>query len=227
MLYIILLECEDKMEIIQIFKNEYNNAQAISMKKYMRNQFSFLGIKNPQRQLLQKDFVNKNKDSINWQMIKILLKEDEREFFYLVLDYLKKRKKLLKINDFEKIEFLITYKSWWDSIDIISPHLVGQLVTTYPQLKKEVIRWSRSDNIWLKRSSILYQLKFREELDKEILMEIIENTKDTENFFIEKAIGWILREYSKTNPIWVESYLNKATLPVLSRTEGSKYITSG
>lgn len=212
------------MEIIQVFRDEYDEEESILMAKYMRNKFTFLGIKNPKRKILQKDFVSKNKDHIDWSIVKKLLKEEEREFYYLALDYLKERKAILKIEDFEKIQFLICYKSWWDSVDTISPLLVAQLVSTFPQLKDKVIEWSKTDNIWLQRSALIYQLKYKEDLDKEILVKVIDNTKNTKDFFVEKAIGWILREYSKVNKLWVKDFINNNYLPPLSKLEGSKYI---
>ncbi|MDD4439097.1 MAG: DNA alkylation repair protein, partial [Tissierellia bacterium] len=99
----------------------------------------------------------------------------------------------------DKMEELIMTKSWWDSADAISP-IVGYICMKYPHIKEEVIdKWIFSDNIWLKRVSILFQLKYKGKTDANFLSKAILNNSDTNEFFVDKAIGWALREYSKTN----------------------------
>lgn len=212
------------MDIIKIFKQNYNAKNAIPMSKYMKNLFPFLGIKKPDRVKLQKEFINHNKEAIDWNIVKSLFKKEEREFHYLAIDYLIKRKELLKPKDLEKIKFLISYKSWWDSVDLITPNLIGTLIKNYPELKKEMIIWSKDENIWINRASLLFQLKYKNSLDIDLLKEIILNCKDKNEFFIDKAIGWILREYSKTNPKWVKDFVENRKLSKLSVREALKHI---
>jgi 3-methyladenine DNA glycosylase AlkD len=81
-----------------------------------------------------------------------------------------------------------------------------------------------ADSIWLRRISILFQLKYKDKMDEDFLAEAILNNSDTHEFFIDKAIGWVLREYSKTNPDFVRAFIRKHKLSTLSVKEGSKYI---
>jgi 3-methyladenine DNA glycosylase AlkD len=141
------------------------------------------------------------------------------------MDYLVKVKKQLQKEDITFIEELITTKSWWDSVDLIASHLVGEICKMYPELVYEhILKWSIDENMWLRRTSILYQLKYKENLDTEILEKVIKVNINDENFFIRKAIGWALREYSKTNKEWVGNFLNNNKLSSLSIKEASKYL---
>ena len=95
----------------------------------------------------------------------------------------------------------------------------------YPELIDDyILDWSNDDNMWLKRSSVLFQLKYKEKTNVNLLKEIILNNNMDNEFFIAKAIGWILREYSKTNPKWVKEFIGNNYLQKLSIREGGKYI---
>ncbi len=94
---------------------------------------------------------------------------------------------------------LIITKSWWDTTDAIDK-VVGYLVKKYPELEEEMLKWSIDENIWIRRVSIIYQLGFKKNTNTALLEKIIVNNFNSKEFFINKAIGWILRDYSKTNP---------------------------
>ncbi len=214
------------MDIFEIFYNNKNEENAYYMAKYMKNKFPFLGFKRPERDRLAKDFLKlKKKDKeVDWNFIFKCYDMPEREFHYLAIDYMDKIKDLIKPEDMGKIEKLITSKSWWDTVDYINK-IVGHIAMKYPQVKEDVIRkWIYSDNIWLKRVSILFQLKFKENTDTEFLKEAILHNSQTDEFFINKAIGWALREYSKTKKEWVKDFIDKNELSKLSIREGSKYL---
>jgi 3-methyladenine DNA glycosylase AlkD len=89
-----------------------------------------------------------------------------------------------------------------------------------------MLKWSAGSDIWLKRTAILHQLAYKDKTDIVLLEQIISNCLGSDEFFINKAIGWALREYSKTDPEWVESFISrrKNELSPLSIKEGSKYI---
>jgi 3-methyladenine DNA glycosylase AlkD len=123
------------------------------------------------------------------------------------------------------LERLITTKSWWDSVDSIAP-LVGELARKYPELVEENINhWSKHDNYWLRRASILFQLKYKDETNEALLYDYMVKNADSKEFFIQKAIGWALREYSKTNPKSVKAFIEGNQLAPLSIREGSKYLS--
>ena len=195
----------------------------IPMEKYMKNNFKFLGIKSVERRKLSKGFLRKEKDIINWEEVFYLWELEEREFQYIALDYLKARKKFLKIDDLENLLKLAKKKPWWDTIDLLAP-LVGEAIFDFKDKNKLMLDLSKDENMWLRRIAILRQLKFKEDTDEKLLEEIIKNNFGSKEFFINKAIGWILREYSKTNNIWVRNFLDeyKSVLSPLSIREGSK-----
>lgn len=89
-----------------------------------------------------------------------------------------------------------------------------------------MLEWSVSDNIWLKRVSIDFQHKYKDKTNTELLEKIIYNNLGSNEFFVNKAIGWSLRDYSKVNPEWVKGFLDKykEQLSALSIKEASKYL---
>lgn len=214
------------MDIIKIFFENRNHENAEPMEKYMKNNFPFLGIKTPERRELAKAFFKerKNDKEVDWDFVFQCYDLPEREFQYLAISYLDKLNGLLTPADMGYIEKLIVTKSWWDSVDSIAP-IVGYLCNKYPEVKDTVVeKWIYADNIWLKRVSIIFQLKYKEKTDTKFLEKaILENSQTTE-FFINKAIGWALREYSKTNKEWVRGFIENNKLSKLSVREGSKYI---
>ena len=214
------------MYIFQIFYNSKNEENAYYMAKYMKDKFPFLGLKRPERVALSKEFLKlKKKDKeIDWEFIFKCYDMPEREFHYLAIDYMDKVKDLFMPNDMGNIEKLIMTKSWWDTVDYINK-IVGYIAMKYPEVKDNIIRhWIYSDNIWLKRISIIFQLKYKEKTDKEFLKEAVLNNSRTDEFFINKAIGWALREYSKTNKEWVKDFIENNSLSNLSVREGSRYL---
>lgn len=215
----------DNNYIIDLFYKNRNEELAVPMAKYMKNNFPFLGIKTPERKELYKEFIDEKKDTeVDWDFIYKCFELPEREFQYLAITYMNAVKKLFTVDDMERIKGLITYKSWWDSVDSISP-IVGYICLEYPHIKEDVIdKWIFSDNIWLKRVSIIFQLKYKEKTDSKFLTKAIINNSDTSEFFINKAIGWALREYSKTDKNWVKDFIKNNELSKLSVKEGSKYI---
>jgi 3-methyladenine DNA glycosylase AlkD len=198
------------------------------MAAYMKDQFEFLGLKAKERRRLAREY-KKIYDYFSLEDIEQDAKEmwslDEREFQYIYLDFLKKHKKKLTEDSIEVIEYLIINKSWWDTVDLIATHLVGELFKKYPYLiEKYHKKWQNSNNIWLQRSLILFQLKYKEATDETLLFAIINENLGSEEFFINKAIGWSLREYSKTNKDAVSNFVRKTNLSNLSKREASKYL---
>ncbi|MCP5455459.1 MAG: DNA alkylation repair protein [Thermotogae bacterium] len=216
------------MDIIKIFYNSRNSENAAAMKKYMGNRFEFIGIKKPERALLSKEFLKEKKkdNKADWHMIFELYSLEEREFQYLAIDYLSVVKKILVFEDIINIQELITEKSWWDTSDSID-NIVAHMALSDPGIKRDIIsKWVKSDNVWLKRVSILFQLKYKENTDTDFLKYAVSENYGTNEFFVDKAIGWALREYSKTNPGWVRDFItqNREDLSSLSYREAVKYI---
>lgn len=213
--------------ILQEFRRSENMTQALPMAKYMKNRFLYLGLTRPERNTIQAGFLKevKKEKEINWDFVWECWDLPEREYQYLAIDYLIVLVKRLQKDDMVKIELLIAQKSWWDSVDIIASKLVGELCVLYPELIDDyILPWAASENIWLARTAILFQLKYKQNMDTMLLSRIILLNNNSREFFINKAIGWILREYSKSNQQWVKDFIANNSLHPLSVREGSKYL---
>ncbi|OZM57518.1 DNA alkylation repair protein [Lottiidibacillus patelloidae] len=212
------------------FEDNRDNEKAIPMKKYMKDHFEFLGIPSPIRIDLTKQFfkeygIPEGKDLHT--IINLLWELPEREYQYIALSILDKKKKQLSETDIPFLEDLITNKSWWDTIDAIAPNYLGLILKKNPTIVETYVnKWLSSDNIWLNRTAILFQLKYKKDTNKELLFNIISKLAHSNEFFIRKAIGWALREYSKTDPVAVTVFIeeNNDQLSPLSKREGMKVI---
>lgn len=121
------------------------------------------------------------------------------------------------------IEKLITTNSWWDCEDSIAKNILGQYLLKHPNEIFDVIeRFSNSNSIWLNRSAIVFQLGYKKNTNFDLLKSECEKHKTSKKFFIQKAIGWALREYLKTNPEQVKNYVNSSNLKPLRQKEALK-----
>lgn len=224
-----MLKVNGNMKVEDIFqglKEVANPEDAIHMKAYMKDQFEFLGVKTPVRRKLSKVFFKKNSSlAIDWKFIHQAWDNPYREMQYVVLDYLQLKQKALTPSDLPKIKKLAQTKPWWDTIDFLC-RSVGYISLHYPETKKIVLDWSRDKDFWLRRIAIEHQLLQKEETDVQLLEQILINNLNQTEFFINKAIGWALRDYSKTNPDWMLEFIEKYKdkLSKLSIKEGSKYL---
>ena len=213
-------------ELLENLKIVANPDDAVAMKTYMKNKFEFLGVKTPARRKLAKAFFKQQTDSvIDWNFINEAWNNPYRELHYASLDYLESRKKLLIPSDLSHLKKLAQTKSWWDTIDFLD-RLVGSIIARFPETKEIILAWSCDEDIWLRRLAIDHQLLRKEETDTELLEKILVNNLGQTEFFINKAIGWALRDYSKTNPDWVREFIERHQIEMagLSIREGSKYL---
>ena len=215
------------LDLITDFEENRNELLAESMSKYMQDKFRFLGVRGTTRtEIYKKYFPDARKTKIiDWDFVESCWNKEEREFQYVVVYYLKAMQKFLKREDISKLKYLIVTKSWWDTVDLLAK-VIGSLVIRIEGYDQIMLEWSKDSNIWLKRVAILYQLSLKDKVDKQVLDEILVNNLGDSEFFINKAIGWALRDYSKYNSEWVREFIkkNKANMANLSIREASKYI---
>lgn len=207
--------------------NKFANPEiARQMSAYMKDQFEHLDIQTPQRRASCKPFFKAAaQEEIDWDFIRQCWDCPYRELQYAALDYLVLMKAKLVPRDIPKLYDLITHKSWWDTIDGLD-RIVGAVALNYPEVKETLLAWSQDDNFWLRRIAIDHQLLRKEKTDTQLLEKILLNNLGQTEFFINKAIGWALRDYSKTNPDWVRKFIERhhAGLAKLSIKEASKYL---
>ena len=215
------------LDLITDLEENSNELLAESMSKYMQDKFRFLGVRGATRtEIYKKYFPDARKTkTIDWDFVESCWNKEEREFQYVVVYYLKAMQKFLKREDISRLKYLIVTKSWWDTVDLLAK-VVGSLVIRIEGYDQIMIEWSKDSNIWLKRVAILYQLSLKEKVDKQVLEKILVNNLGDSEFFINKAIGWALRDYSKFNPEWVREFIekNKNGIANLSLREASKYL---
>ena len=215
------------LDLINDLEENRNELLAESMSKYMQDKFRFLGVRGASRTEIYKKYFPEARKSkaIDWDFIENCWKKEEREFQYVVVYYLKAMQKFLKREDISRLKYLIVTKSWWDTIDLLAK-VVGSLIIRIEGYDQIMLEWSKDSNIWLRRVAILYQLSLKDKVDKQVLDKILVNNLGDSEFFINKAVGWALRDYSKYNPEWVREFIkkNKENMANLSIREASKYI---
>ena len=204
-------------------KRNSNTKIAAAQKAYMRNKFEFYGIKTPLRREIQKPFLAKSylppKIDLE-EIIKTLWNKPQREYQFIAQELVFKYTRQFDKNDIALLEFMVTHKSWWDTVDYIAVKLISAYFIRFPeQLENYIDKWLASGNIWLQRCCLLYQLKSKAKMDTQRLQYIVQNLLGSKEFFINKAIGWVLREYSRTNPKWVRDFTENNDLANLSRRE--------
>ncbi|MGI6153390.1 MAG: DNA alkylation repair protein [Christensenellaceae bacterium] len=204
-----------------------NKQKAAEMSAYMRDLFPFLGVQTPVRKKICAPYFKeaKKEKSADFVFTDLCWQNDYREFQYIAKDYLVLQQKHLTAGDVPRLKEYITTKSWWDTVDGLDK-VMGDLALLDPTVNEILLKWSKDDNIWLRRVAIDHQLGRKNKTDTKILAQVIRNNFGSDEFFINKAIGWSLREYSKTDPDWVRGFIeqNKDNMAILSIREASKYI---
>lgn len=222
------MKLEHIPEIISIYESKRNPEIGEKMSAYMKHNFKFLGIPSPLRAELNKDIFARfgKMDIVDMEpLVWELWKMPEREYQYLALVLIDKVKKKLTPSHLEFLIELVLNKSWWDTIDAIAPNYIGYILLQYPELREDYVHnWVQSNNFWINRTALLFQLKYKKDTNFELLKSCIEPLKIQKEFFVKKAIGWALREYSKTDPGIVKEYISTANLQALSEKEGLKHI---
>lgn len=209
------------------FEANANAENALAMRAYMKNLFEFHGIKSTERRELQHAFLAEHgqPEPFDFEILLSLWDADQREFQYFGLDLLRKQAKNAQENDLKLIEHLIVTKSWWDTVDGLASWVCGPYFRKFPESMHPITdAWSLSENMWLRRTSIIFQLGYKAKTDTVLLIDHIEKNLGTKEFFINKAIGWALREYAKTDPEFVKDHVDrmKTRLHALSVREALK-----
>lgn len=209
------------------FESQKNEEQAIPMAKYLRNKFKCYGLKTQERRNVYKDVIQEDKARgiIDWEFLYLCFQDEYRDMNYLVLDYLLAQKKFLQFDDIKKMEVFVKTNQWWDSIDVMNT-IIGDIGLLDPRVDELMLKWSTDKDFWLRRVAITHQLMRKINTNTELLEKILVNNFGSDEFFINKAIGWALRDYSKTNPDWVRNFIGNhwEKMSKLSIREGSKYI---
>ncbi|MEZ5194308.1 MAG: DNA alkylation repair protein [Nocardioides sp.] len=135
--------------------------------------------------------------------------------------------------DWQDLESLGLYRhlvvtgAWWDHVDEIAAHLAGAaLAARRPEVTPVLRDWARADDLWLRRTAVLAQLRHAADTDQALLRDVIEANLADPSFWLRKAIGWALRQYARTDPCWVAAEVDRLgdRLAPLSRREATKHL---
>jgi 3-methyladenine DNA glycosylase AlkD len=206
--------------------------RAVAMAAYMRDQFPFLGIPTPERDSLSRsliaDLAPRNEAALA-RAARACWKLPEREFQYFGVNLVRRHLDLMTPKSVPAVVHMITTKSWWDTVDELAAHVVGPMVRRYPALGQTMNVWVGDDNIWLARTAILHQLRYKNATAPAVLFDHCLRRAHEKEFFLQKAIGWALREYSKTDPDAVRAFVagHADELSALSRREALKWVSRG
>jgi 3-methyladenine DNA glycosylase AlkD len=189
-----------------------NRTKAIGAQRYMKDVAPFLGVQTPDRRNLVKKIARELKTPTSAELGKTaraLWKLDEREFHYAAFDLIQVHIKTAN-RDFleEHVEYLITHKSWWDTVDGLGSAAVSPLTDKYG-CEKLIEKWNKSSNMWLIRAAIQHQRGRKFEADNKLILRYCHDHSDSNEFFIVKAIGWALRDMAGVSPRDVRNFLKE------------------
>lgn len=211
-----------------LLKRHAHPENAASMAAYLKNKFELYGIRSPELKALSKTFILEN-DKPSYSeaisIVKALWQLPQREHHHFAMRLLEKYKKNWDKDFILVVEHLLINQSWWDTVDWIASHLAGGYFNKFPDRILPVCdKWNASENMWLIRTSILFQLGYRNKVNESHLYRFIKPHLDSNEFFIQKAIGWALRNYARHESASVLNFVNSNLLKPLSRREALKHI---
>jgi 3-methyladenine DNA glycosylase AlkD len=208
-----------------------DRSKAAGMQAYMKSEMPYLGVQaTALRKVCREVFAAVELNSAReWEFLVMDLWRNARfrEERYVAINLLEDKRALpfQTMKTLALYEKLIVDGAWWDYVDVIAAHRVGQLLTDFPTpMRRKMLAWSKSKNIWKRRTAILSQLSFKEHTDLKLLYACIEPSLDSTEFFLRKAIGWSLRQYAWTDPKEIRRYVKAQSgrLSGLSQREALK-----
>ncbi len=204
-----------------------NPDNAYWMRWYMRDQYPFIGIKKPERTTVFKEIYKAYGRSEDWfEVCSELFAKPEREFQYAAMEYLMKAEKCWDQRIPALIDFWVDDKTWWDVVDVLGPKVLGAYFMKFPEQRDAwIAKWMASPVFWHQRLCILFQLGYKSNTDLDLLSTVILSLNTSKEFFIQKAIGWALRQYARTDADWVRDFVSENSLMSLSKREALKHIS--
>ena len=212
---------------------EADPARAPQMQAYMKSAMPFMGISSSQMRAVSKAIFAplSYSNSTEWQSdaLQIWRSAQFREEYYAAIELtaIRQARAYQKCDALPMYREMIIAGGWWDTTDALAPNqLFAILCADRETMSRHLLDWAKDENIWIRRSAILCQMKAKAQMDIALLYACIEPSIDSREFFLRKAIGWVLRHYARTNPDEVRRYVtaNDARLSMLSKREALKHI---
>jgi 3-methyladenine DNA glycosylase AlkD len=215
--------------VAETYKAHHDPGKAADMAAYMRDQFAFIGLPAPTRRLLDREVAARGPGRpTHHYLVKVARdcwSRAEREYQYFAVDYLRKHYRRLDPAFLEIGRELVVTKSWWDTVDPLAAGVIGPFVRAHG-IVEVMDSWITADNPWVVRAALLHQLGAKEATDTERLFSYCLQRAADDDVFVRKAIGWALRQHSKTDPVAVTRFVqaNRETLSPLSVREAVKHL---
>lgn len=219
------------LDVRKALRKVADPVKAVAMRAYMKSQLPYHGVPTPVvRRVCKEVFANVSLDSApGWEQLVLDIWRNarfrEERYAALQLAGDKRARPFQTPRAMKMYEELIVTGAWWDYVDDVAAHRIGPILKSHPTLlRRKMLAWSKSENMWKRRSSIICQLMLEEETDLTLLYACIEPSLGSREFFLQKAIGWALRQYAWTEPAEIKRYvrLNQQRLSPLSRREALK-----
>ena len=207
--------------------------KAPAMAGYMKTEMPFYGVTSQPRKVISGQLLREfpATSRIDYERaVRTLWRGTYREEKYLAVAYARSFPRYVTLSSIPMYRTMITQGAWWDFVDEIAAHLVGTvLLNQRDKLTPTMEEWAAGSEMWLRRTSILSQLRHKADTDTSLLARTCTWNLDSTEFFIRKAIGWSLREYAKTDPSWVLGYVSQheAEMSGLTYREAMKHLGSG
>jgi len=213
-------------ELTEIFQPLSSKEDAQAMSQYMRNKFDFFGIRSPiikeAIKPILKEIKNLHPEEVK-DLVSLCWEDKHREFQYTACQIMGKYLNKMDESFIPFLEDLIAQKSWWDTVDWIAPTGLGKLLLRYPDYVPTLPdKWIASDNFWYQRTALIFQLKYKDQTNFDLLCKYILKRADSKEFFVQKAAGWSLRQYSRIDANKVKAFISKNELASLTVREGLK-----
>ncbi len=212
-----------------------NPERAAAQQRYMKSQMPFRGITSPELSVLVRPLLNEFGPTTpqDWQHCIVELWDNathrEERYAALAVARMTRAQKWCDPNALPMFRHLIVTGAWWDFVDVIAAHLVGRALQQHRFEITPVMReWSLADDLWIRRTAVLSQLRHKSETDRELLRDVIENNLEDTSFWLRKSMGWALREFARTDDQWVQNEVDAwgPRLSNLSTREALKHLRS-
>ncbi|MFE6362998.1 DNA alkylation repair protein [Streptomyces sp. NPDC057806] len=193
-----------------VYGAQADSERAASMRAYMKDVAPFLGLPTPVRRALSRTVLEgmPRPDEADCTAVALRCwRLPEREYHYFAVDYLRRHAGRCTSAFLPVTRHLVSTVPWWDTVDLLAVHVVGALVAADPALTADMDAWSADDDLWIVRTALLHQLRYRQHTDTERLFGYCLRQSGHPDFFVRKAIGWALREYAKTDADAVRDFL--------------------
>jgi len=208
-----------------------NPERARGAQAYMKSEMPYRGLDSKTLRKIERDgwkrYPIKDATELEAIVLEFWDNAEYREERYVAQETLTKYQKYLTMDHVPLIRHLIVTGAWWDHVDGIAKFNVGGLLAAYPKpMTAELKRWIKDDHLWIRRAAVLSQLAFKDKTDTELLFSFCSQCLEETTFWMRKAIGWALREYSKTDPVAVREFIekNRDRMSGLTYREASKYV---